>query len=66
MNVKCGSYGVLKLSSGASNHNGTIIGLSDGMVITSNTPVAGYFLETRDVNAGDYVLFNVRENYEFN
>ena len=61
LDLKCGSYGVL-------GDNGEIVGLNskNNDLIGNNTPVAGYFLETKTVSKGDKVLFYVQSNYEFN
>lgn len=66
-NLYCGSYGVLVLATGQKENNGQIVGLSTNDLIQNNTPVAGYFLETKtNVSAGDKILFYVQSNYEFN
>ena len=62
-NIKCGSYGVI---SGLSETTGRVVALDSNTNILSNTPVVGIFLETKSVTPGDYVLFKVKTNYEFN
>ena len=61
--INCGSYGTLVFSS----QKGYVVGVPSGNLISSDTPVAGYFLEdiTTAVSFGDLLLFNVQGNYEF-
>ena len=62
---KIGSYGVLSNVGGTT---GRVIALDSNTGILGNTPVVGYFLETKTTNVavGDYILFNVQTNFEFN
>ena len=58
---------MLEIAEGQTENNGQIVGLNNNDLIQNNTPVAGYFLETKtNVSAGDKVLFYVQSNYEFN
>lgn len=61
--IKCSSYGVISILSG---NTGRVVALDANTNILSNTPVVGIFLETKDVELGEYCLFRVKPNYEFN
>ena len=63
ISIQCGSYGIL---SSASESTGRIIGLGDNTGILADIPVLGYFLETKTTTIGDYILFKIKTNYEFN
>jgi len=60
-----GAYGIL---SNIGSATGKIVGLGANTGILGNTPVVGYFLETKSTNTsvGDYLLFKVTTNFEFN
>ena len=63
LNVNCSSYGIM---SSVSETTGRVVALGQNNNILGNTPVVGTFLETKSVTAGDYILFKVKTNYEFN
>ena len=61
--LKCGSYGMLAFA----NQNGYVLGLEPGDSISSDVPVAGYFLEDlSNITMNNLILFNVQGNFEFN
>lgn len=61
--LKCSSYGIISV---LSENTGRVVALNSNTNILSNTPVVGIFLENKDVVSGDFTLFKVKTNYEFN
>ena len=50
-----------------SQNTGRVVALGPNINILSNTPVIGTFLENKRFSkSGDYILFKVKTNYEFN